>query len=78
MDGFDAHFAPTCVREYSYRYDSYDEKYKTLKYVQPKECKDCPLKGDTLCQKVYKIKLETDLRKYTAPARGSEKWKRNL
>lgn len=75
MDGFDEHFAPTCVREHSYRYDSYDEKYKTLKYVQPKECKDCPLWGDTLCQKVYKIKLETDFRKYTAPARGSEKWK---
>lgn len=22
--GFDEHFAPTCVREHSYRYDSYD------------------------------------------------------
>jgi len=75
MEGFDEHFAPTCVREHSYRYDSYDDQYKTIKYVQPKECKDCPLNGDTLCQKVYKIKLETDLRKYTAPARGSKKWK---
>ena len=38
MLGFDEHFAPTCVREHSYRYDSYDEKYRSLKYVRPKEC----------------------------------------
>lgn len=75
MEGFDKHFAPTCVREHSYRYDSYDKKYKTIKYCRPKECKDCPLASDSLCQKVYKVKIETDLRKYTAPARGSEKWK---
>src|SRR5699024_2471990 len=30
--GFDKHFAPTCFREHSYRYDSYDSKYETLKY----------------------------------------------
>ncbi|QOS99864.1 transposase [Brevibacterium sp. JNUCC-42] len=72
--GFDSHFAPTCVRECSYRYDSYDKKYKTLKFVRPKECKDCPLSQDSLCQKVYKIKAETDLRKYTAPARGIKTW----
>lgn len=75
IEGFDQHFAPTCVREHSYRYDSYDKKYKTIKYCRPKECKDCPLAFDSLCQKVYKVKIETDLRKYTAPARGSEKWK---
>ncbi|QOS97246.1 transposase [Brevibacterium sp. JNUCC-42] len=74
MIGFDSHFAPTCVRECSYRYDSYDKKYKTLKFVRPKECKDCPLSQDSLCQKVYKIKAETDLRKYTAPARGTKTW----
>jgi transposase len=74
MVGFDQHFAPTCVREHSYRYDSYDKKYKTLKFVRPKECKDCPLAQDSLCQKVYKIKVETDLRKYTAPARGTKTW----
>jgi len=73
--GFDKHFAPTCVREYSYRYDSFDTKYETLKYTRPKECKDCPLAHDTLCQKVYKVKITTDLRKYTAPARGSKAWK---
>jgi transposase len=39
------------------------------------ECKDCPLANDGLCQKVYKVKITTDLRKYTAPARGSKAWK---
>jgi transposase len=74
-EGFNKHFAPTCVREHSYRYDSFDSKYETLKYTRPKECKDCPLAHDDLCQKVYKVKLTTDLRKYTAPARGSRAWK---
>jgi transposase len=73
--GFDSHFAPTCVREHSYRYDSFDTKYETLKYTRPKECKDCPLANDGLYQKVYKVKITTDLRKYTAPARGSKAWK---
>ena len=72
--GFDKHFAPTCVREHSYRYDSYYAKYKTLKYTRPKECKDCPLANDSLCQKVYKKKVTDDLRRYTVPARGSIKW----
>ncbi|WP_054954666.1 IS1182 family transposase [Paenibacillus dakarensis] len=75
MEGFDEHFAPTCVREYSYCYDSYDSKYETLKYVRPKECESCPLAHDSLCQKVYKMKVTTDLRKYVAPARGSASWK---
>ena len=73
--GFDKHFAPTCVREHSYRYDSFDKKHETLKYTKPKECKDCPLANDGLCQKVYKVKITTDLRRYTAPARGSKAWK---
>lgn len=73
--GFDEHFAPTCFREYSYRYDSYDAKYETLKYTHPKECRDCPLLNDGICQKVYKVKITTDLRKYAAPARGSKSWK---
>jgi transposase len=72
--GFNKNFAPTCVREHSYRYDSYDKKYKTLKFVRPNECKDCPLAHDSLCQKVYKIRIERNLRRYTAPARGSQKW----
>lgn len=76
-EGYDKHFAPTCVREHSYRYDSYDAKYETLKYTRPKECKDCPLKNDSLCQKIYKVKITTVLRRYSAPARGSESWKQN-
>ncbi|MCC3358487.1 transposase [Bacillus sp. REN16] len=73
--GFDKHFAPTCFREHSYRYDSFDTKYETLKYTSPKECKDCPLANEGICQKVYKVRITTDLRKYTAPARGSKSWK---
>jgi len=72
--GFDEHFAPTCLREHAYRYDSYDSNYATLKYVRPKACATCPLRNDSLCQKVYKIKMATDLQKYTAPARGSVSW----
>lgn len=74
--GFDDHFRPTCVREHSYCYDSFDEKYRTLKFTRPKECQTCPLREDSLCQKVFKIKCETDIRKYTYPARGSELWKK--
>ncbi|WAA09194.1 IS1182 family transposase [Fervidibacillus albus] len=72
--GFDKHFAPTCFREHSYRYDRFDAKYETLKYTRPKECKDCPLANEGICQKVYKVKITQDLRKYTAPARGSKAW----
>lgn len=72
--GYDEYFAPTCVREHAYRYDSYDAKYETLKYVRPRACESCPLAQDSLCQKVYKVKMTTDLRKYTAPARGSKGW----
>ncbi|MEY9978604.1 transposase [Lysinibacillus sp. RC79] len=73
--GFDENFRPTCVREHSYRYDSFDEKYRTLKFTRPKECATCPLRDDSLCQKGFKIKCDTDLRKFTYPARGSELWK---
>jgi hypothetical protein len=72
--GYDKHFAPTCFREHSYRYDSFDSKYETLKYTRPKECRDCPLANEGICQKVYKVKITQDLRKYTAPARGSKAW----
>lgn len=72
--GFDKHFAPTCFREHSYRYDSYDAKHETLKYTSPKECKDCPLANEGICQKVFKMKITKDLRRYTAPARGSKAW----
>ncbi|WP_431027801.1 transposase [Lysinibacillus sp. LZ02] len=74
--GFDEHFRPTCVREHSYCYDSFDEKYQSLKFTRPKECATCPLRTDSLCQKVFKIKCETDIRKYTYPARGSALWEK--
>ncbi|MHA6261264.1 transposase [Sporosarcina sp. CAU 1771] len=72
--GYDKHFAPTCVLEHSYRYDSFDLKFRSLKYTHPKECGTCPLQHDSLCQKTYKIRQSTDMRKYTFPARGSKKW----
>lgn len=31
---------------------------------------------DSLCQKVYKIKIETGIRKFSATGRGSEVWKK--
>jgi len=74
MIGYDKHFAPTCLREH-YRYDRFDAKYETLKYTRPKECSDCPLANEGICQKDYKVKITQDLRKYTAPARGSKAWK---
>ena len=74
--GFDKHCAPTWVREHAYRYDSYDAQYETLKYTHPKECSDCPLTQEGLCQKIFKMKITKNLRRYTAPARGSIAWKK--
>lgn len=69
MIGYNQHFAPTCFREHSYRYDSFDPTYETLKNTSPLECKDCSLLNQGQCQKVYKVRITTDLRKYTAPAK---------
>lgn len=60
-DGFNKYFAPTCFREHSYRYDSYDAKHEMLKYTSPKECADCPLAQEGICQKVFKMKITKDL-----------------
>lgn len=35
----------------------------------------CPLANEGLFIKIYKVKITTDLRRYTAPARGSKAWK---
>ncbi|WP_139314642.1 transposase, partial [Desulfosporosinus metallidurans] len=70
----DKYFRPKCQQGHSYRYDSYDSQYDTLKYTQPKECKECPLKENNQCQKVFKVKVSSDPRKYTVPARGSESY----
>src|SRR5699024_1374936 len=70
--GVDKRYDTICFRDHSYRYDSFDSIYETLKYTRPKECSVCPLARDVICQKVYKVKITQDLRKYTAPARGSK------
>ncbi|MDA8442423.1 MAG: IS1182 family transposase [Peptococcaceae bacterium] len=70
----DKYFRPKCQNGHSYRYDSYDPQYDTLKYTQPKECKECPLNEGGACQKVFKIKVSTDPRKYIVPARGSSSY----
>jgi transposase len=70
----DKYFRPLCQKGYSYRYDSYDPRYDTVKYTQPKECKECPLTEGNTCQKVFKIKVSSDPRKYTVPARGSDRY----
>ena len=31
---------------------------------------------EDICQKVFKLKITKDLRKYTAPARGSKAWQK--
>lgn len=74
IEGKDEHFRPVCKEGHSYVYDSFDEKYETLKFTRPKECEQCPFKEDG-CQKVCKVKVESDIRKYTVPARGSQSYK---
>lgn len=71
IEGKDKYFRPVCKEGYSYVYDSFDKKYETLKFTRPKECETCPFK-ESGCQNVFKIKVESDIRKYTVPARGSE------
>ena len=70
----DKYFRPKCQQGHSYRYDSNDSQYDTLKYTQPKECKECPLKENNQCQKVFKVKVSSDPRKYIVPARGSGRY----
>lgn len=68
-------YAPTCLREHGYKYDSFDQRYGALKFKQPKEhCQTCPLFHEDLCQKVIKIKQQTDPRKFAQPARGTNAW----
>jgi transposase len=74
IEGKDEYFRPVCKEGHAYSYDSFDEKYETLKYTRPKACETCPFQEEG-CQKVFKIKIEADIRKYTAPARGSQSYK---
>jgi transposase len=73
LEGKDKYFRPLCKERKNYRYDSFDAKYNTLKYTEPKECANCPF-NDGDCQKVFKVKIQTDPRKYTVPARGSDSY----
>ncbi|BAK93515.1 putative transposase [Tetragenococcus halophilus NBRC 12172] len=45
-----------------------------MKYTRPKECNDCSLANKGIFQKIYKVKITTDLRRYIAPAHGSKAW----
>jgi transposase len=68
---------PLCKKGHAYRYDSFNEKTQTLKYTRPKECTLCEFR-ESGCQKIHKIRIEKDLRLYTAPARGSVKFKKRF
>lgn len=57
------YYRPTCLLEHSYLFDSLDKRYGALKYIRPEaHCRDCPLKNEGLCQKVIKVKQQTDFR----------------
>lgn len=72
-EGVDKHFRPTGKQGHAYVYDSYDAKRDTIKFTRPKECASCPFQADG-CQKVFKFRIDEDVRKYTAPGRGSKKF----
>ncbi|AJS59931.1 transposase [Paenibacillus sp. IHBB 10380] len=72
-EDMDNYFRPICKEGHAYRYNSFDAKYGTIKYTQPKACQDCPL-NDGQCQNVFKKKVEDNPRRYTVPARGSDSY----
>ena len=74
-EGRNEDFTPICKEGHAYRYDSYDGSRDTTKFTSPKECATCPFAPEGSCNKVVKIKITQDLRRYTAPARGSQKYK---
>lgn len=71
--GVDKHLRPICKQGHAYVYDSYDAKRDTVKFTRPKECTSCPFQADG-CQKVFKFRVSEDVRRHTAPGRGSEKF----
>lgn len=73
-DGMDKYFRPICKEGHSYQYDSFDPKYETIKYTQPKACSSCPF-YDVECKKKFKKKIDDNPRRYTVQARGSERFK---
>lgn len=73
-EGKDEHLRPTCKQGHSYVYDSYDPQRNTVKFTRPKECASCPFQAED-CQKVFKFRVEENIRAYTAPGRGSMAFK---
>lgn len=73
-EGYNADFSPICEKGQPYVYDSFDSKYERLKFTRPKACAECPLDGR--CQKVKKVKVEDDLRRFTVPARASQAYEK--
>ncbi|MCA1296696.1 transposase [Paenibacillus sp. alder61] len=73
-EGKDKHLRPICRKGHSYLYDSYDSKRDTVKFTRPKECPTCPFQAEG-CQKVFKFRVEENIRAYTAPGRGSKAFK---
>lgn len=52
-------YAPVCLIEEGYTYDSFDAlKYKLLE----KRCRSCPFQHEEMCQKVINLKHQTDPR----------------
>ena|SRR5699024_7898952 len=62
---FDKHFALICVRERSYRYNSYDAEYETLRYTHIIRCSDITLVQKAFRQQVFKRKIIINFRLYT-------------
>jgi transposase len=73
----DEHYAPTCLIEESYHYDSFDDRYGALKFKRPeKRCHECPLNNEGMCQKIIKIKQANNPRMYNNPGRNTNSWKK--
>ncbi|MNW52221.1 Transposase DDE domain protein [compost metagenome] len=72
-EGVDKHLRPICEQGHAYVYDSYDAKRDTVKFTRPKECASCPFQADG-CQKIFKFRVGEDVRRHTAPGRGSKKF----
>lgn len=49
-------------------------KIPYIKISTPESVRNVFIAGDSLCQKVFKIKYDTDIRKYIYPTRGSKLW----
>ncbi len=55
---------------------NYHPRSNWINFYITQRCRDCPLANEVICQKVFKMKNTTDLRRYTAPARRSMVWQK--